>query len=100
MLSRLPWTPKPKEKPRAVSRIAKHRRETITAAIMRILDTGEPTKFAFEGACHAGLRARLCLEGTAWPQADKFANEVVNEALRRIGASRPTWQEGSPTRRR
>jgi hypothetical protein len=63
---------------------------------LSILAKGEPTKFAFEGACRHGLRSRLCLEGQPWATADKFAGEVVSEALRRLGAERPMWIEGQP----
>ncbi len=94
MLSRLPWTPKPKAT-RRDRRKGLHR-EPIVKAIARILDAGEPTKFAFEAACRHGLRARLCLAGTSWASADKFAGEIVAEALRRLGAARPSWLEGQP----
>jgi predicted nucleic acid-binding Zn ribbon protein len=78
------------------ARVAKHRRETITAAVVRILVKGEPTKFAFEGACRHGLRSQLCLDGHAWAAADKAAATIVGEALRRIGPRRPLWHEGQP----
>ena len=91
MLSRLPWKPKP-----AVKAKPKLHREPIIKAIARILDAGEPTKFAFEASCRHGLRSRLCLEGMAWAPADKFAGEVIKEALHRIGAARPSWLEGQP----
>lgn len=96
MHGRLPYLAKPKAKARFVARLAKHQRETMTAAVVRILAQGEPTKFAFEGACRHGLRSQLCLEGTAWAAADKFAAAIVGEALRRIGAVRPPWADGQP----
>lgn len=96
MHGRLPYLAKPKAKARFVARLAKHQRETMTAAVVRILAQGEPTKFAFEGACRHGLRSQLCLEGTAWAAADKFAAAIVGDALRRIGAVRPPWADGQP----
>jgi hypothetical protein len=94
MHGRLPFLAKPKDKPRDEARVAKHRRETMTRAVMRILALGESSKFEFEAACRHGLRSGLCLEGTRWGAADKFAAGVVEEALRRIGAVRPTWEQG------
>ncbi len=82
--------------PRAVVRMEKHRRETIIAAIVRILDCGRSSKFEYEAAAHHGLRSGLCLEGQQWAAADKSADEIVKEALHRIGATRPTWWQGQP----
>jgi predicted nucleic acid-binding Zn ribbon protein len=61
-----------------------------------ILDGGRASKFQFEGACRAGLRSRFCLSGSPWAEADKNAHLIVVLALHRIGASRPTWQQGQP----
>ncbi len=52
---------------------------TISPAFLK---QGEPTRFAFEGACrNAGVRSSLCLEGWRWPDADHTAVEVVAAAL-------------------
>ncbi|MCK0198980.1 hypothetical protein MWN34_18945 [Ancylobacter sp. 6x-1] len=65
----------------------------LTAKILR---TGQPTNFAFEGACLTGIRASLCLDGWTWPDAHDAARTVVGVALKQIGAIRPTWNQGQP----
>jgi hypothetical protein len=96
MLARLPWTPTvPVAKPKA-ARINKDRRAHIVRVIAAILVAGEPTKFAFEATCRHAVRSRLCLAGWRWSDADDMAADIVAMALRRIGAQRPTWQQGQP----
>lgn len=63
----------------------------VTASVLR---RGEPTVFAFEGAMRTGIRARLCLKGWGWDDADLAAEGVVAAALNMIGAERPDWREG------
>lgn len=92
----LPYLAKPKAKSREELRIAKHRRETMTRAVMRILDCGRSSKFEYEAAARHGLRSALCLEGWRWPEADRVAASIVEEALRRLGAQRPAWWQGQP----
>jgi hypothetical protein len=50
----------------------------------------------FEGPCRHALRSRLCLEGWKWADADAVANDIVQTALIRVGAERPSWEEGQP----
>lgn len=71
-------------------------REAITLAIVKILDAGQPTKFAFEGSCRHGLRSAFCLAGRSWPESDALAAAIVAEALRRLGAERASWWQGQP----
>lgn len=72
-------------------------RDPIVRRVAAILEMGRPTRFAFEGACRHGLRAaRLCGSSTTWRAADKFAALVVELALHRLGATRPTWAQGQP----
>lgn len=61
---------------------------------MDILDDFRLTQFEHEADCRHGLRAALCLQGFAWNQSDYEATRVVDEALQRIGAKRPTWYQG------
>lgn len=96
MHGRLPYLAAKRKEPRALLRMEKQRRETMTAAVMRILDCGRSSKFEYEASCRHGLRSGFCLDGHAWAAADKLAGEIVAEALRRIGAVRPTWQQGQP----
>lgn len=69
-------------------------RSRMVDAAASILKRGEPTVFAFEGAIRATIRARLCLKGWDWQDADFAAAGVVGAAMNVIGAQRPTWQEG------
>jgi hypothetical protein len=50
--------------------------------------------FEAEGSTRHGLRAALCLNGHPWARADAEAAEIVAEALRLLGAKRPTWHQG------
>lgn len=56
----------------------------------------EPTPFAAEGPCRAGIRESLCLDGWRWSRADDEAADIVAAALAEVGARRPTWQQGQP----
>jgi hypothetical protein len=72
-------------------------RDAIVKFIAAILERGEPTRWAFEGACRAGLRSHRCLTGETWQDADDWAARIVKHALHRIGATvRPTWEMGQP----
>jgi hypothetical protein len=75
-------------------RLAKERRRALVEKIVLILRKGQPTIFAFESACRAGLRSGFCIEGFGWTLADIEAAAIVESALRQIGACRPTWREG------
>lgn len=65
----------------------------VTASVLR---RGEPTVFAFEGLMRTSIRARLCLKGWGWDDADIAADGVVAAALNMIGAERPDWRQGQP----
>ena len=49
-----------------------------------------------EGPMQQGLRARLCLSGWKWLDADQAARATVEAALAKVGAERPSWAEGQP----
>ena len=72
------------------------RRRHLIEGTAYLLKTGQPTRFAFEGACRTGLRSTLCLQGWSWHDADAAAAEVVAAALAQIGAVRPTYQQAQP----
>lgn len=86
------------EKPKAVTdRVFEgQRREQVVEVILTSLREYSLTKFEYEGACRAGLRAKLCLQGHPWRIAEHEAKTIVAEALRRLGAVRPVWEEGQP----
>lgn len=52
--------------------------------------------FAYEGAFVAEMRSSLCMAGWPWSIADQAARDLVAEALRKIRAERPSWDEGQP----
>jgi hypothetical protein len=68
---------------------------SIQAAIT-ILMWGKFSPFEYEGPAIAGFRSALCLSGLPWRAADRRAVIIVSEALRRIGARRPSWNEAQP----
>lgn len=69
-------------------------REHLIEAIGGHLGKWQSSPFEFEGACRAGARAALCLAGDRWEEADQEAASLVEEALRKSGARRPTWEQG------
>jgi len=95
MLARVPWI-KPVAKVANARKLSKDRRRHLVETVAAILRLGQPTHFAFEGTCWHGLRSELCLDGWTWPEADHVAADIVATALRQLGASRPTWQQGQP----
>lgn len=72
----------------------KGRREHVVSKIMEVLRDWRQSPFENEGPALAALRSALCLEGHGWHRSDQQAAEVVADALRRIGAVRPTWLQG------
>ena len=81
---------------RAARTKAEQRREALVGVVAAILDKGEPTRFCFESATIAGLRAGWCLASWPWREADAQAREVVEAAFRRLGVERPRWIDGQP----
>ena len=47
-------------------------RRSLISSVAIILDKGEPTRFRFESACRHGLRARYCIKGWPWVEADRL----------------------------
>lgn len=79
-------------KPQPIFR-AEKRRHAINVA-MEVLSDWRQSPFEHEGPMRAGIRSALCLEGYDWPRSDVQAGEIVGEALRMLGARRPTWEQG------
>jgi hypothetical protein len=50
--------------------------------------------WGLEGPLRASIRADLCLQGWKWRDADELARDVVAAAHSRVGAKRPSWNEG------
>ncbi|WP_105437506.1 hypothetical protein [Neorhizobium sp. T25_13] len=72
------------------------RRRHLVNQVMDVLKDWRFSEFENEGPIRHGLRAAMCLEGNAWAFADQEAASVVLEGLNRIGAERPTWEQGQP----
>lgn len=77
-------------------RVSHDKTGAIRNRIAAIMEEAEPTPFAAEGPCRAGVRSSLCLQGWDWTPADTIAAEIVAAALNMVGARRPTWYEGQP----
>jgi hypothetical protein len=89
-----------RESLKAQRRKLKAEREALVNALVMLLrdarEAGAPSWFTLEGPAVAVIRAQLCLERWPWPAGDWAARDVVGEALARVGAERPSWQEGQP----
>lgn len=86
-------------KPKAGPKVP--RRATIVQAIADVIQEDWrngtcPTLLTYEGAIWAALRSGLCLEGMRWPDADRAARDMLQEAFAKTGAKRPSWKEGQP----
>lgn len=94
MLARTPRNrPAVPERPR---QLRSDRRAALRGKIAAIMARAEPTPFAAEGSCLAGIRSALCLQGWRWSAAQEEAAEIVRGALRIVGAKRPDWKQGQP----
>lgn len=74
-------------------------RKAKVDAVMDVLRDWRLSPFEHEGSARAGIRAGLCLAGykgksIGWHQADFEAECLVGEALKLMGAKRPTLLEG------
>ena len=69
-------------------------RQRVVDDVTEILRGWRSTPFEHEGSLLAGLRSALCSRGHGWARADAEVRQVVAEGLRRLGAKRPTWEEG------
>ncbi|MQW00866.1 hypothetical protein GHK46_27170 [Sinorhizobium medicae] len=86
------WLPKKKPEGQAIFK-GKHR-EHLISKVMESLSDWRSSPFENEGSCVAGFRGALCLQGHSWSAADTEARGLVADALRLIGAVRPTWDQG------
>lgn len=80
----------------APHKLNKDKQKSIREKITDMMREAEPTPFAVEGPCRAGIRSSLCLQSWPWEIADRIAAEIVTAALNVVGAKRPTWYEGQP----
>lgn len=80
------------QKPKQIFR-GKDRDHVVNEAL-NVMRDWRSTPFEYEGPVRAGLRSALCMKGHGWAISDHEAGEIVREGLRRIGATRPTWDQG------
>lgn len=69
------------------------RQQTVDRAI-ELMRYWRLSQFQYEATTRAGFRSALCLEGYSWQRSDQQAAEIVAEALRIMGAERPSWEAG------
>ena len=84
-------------RPASGRQLGEGKRKRLVLVATGLLRRGDPpTPFAREGWLIAAVRSALILSGGwTWRDADRAAREVTHEALRAIGAKRPTWKEAS-----
>ncbi len=69
--------------------------DSLARTIRIAFEAGETgSLWGLEGPLRASIRADLCLQGWKWRDADELAREVVAAAHSRVGAKRPSWNEG------
>ncbi|TFF27508.1 hypothetical protein E3C22_03360 [Jiella endophytica] len=76
--------------------ISGSRRQSLVDRLFDGMTGFHLTPFENEGPARHGVRSALCMDGHGWRQADREAKEIVDEALKRFGVPRPTWEEGQP----
>jgi len=69
-------------------------RETVINRVMDVMRDWRQSPFEHEGATTAALRSSLCLGGHGFSLSEAEAMDIVATCLRRLGAVRPTWEQG------
>jgi hypothetical protein len=81
--------------PKLACKLNDGQRRELVRVVRKILSYGELSKFEYEAFCRHSVRISLILESSwSWLAADLTAAEIVNRALRQIGAKRPRWIDG------
>ena len=81
-------------KPRQAIFKNKDQLEHVVRLAVEQLSDWRLSPFEHEGDVRAGMRSEMCLQSLRWDDADRAAASIVSEALTKIGAKRPTWEEG------
>lgn len=71
-------------------------RNNLTDRVYEFMRCWRSSRFEFEGSARHGLRSAFCLQGHSWRAADAEAKVIVERALHRLGAERPSWDQGQP----
>lgn len=84
-----------------MARLRASRRDSLVLSIATVIREDwragvTPTMLNHEGTLRALLRSGFCLGGMSWPLANQTAVEIITEAFRKAGATRPRWNEGQP----
>jgi hypothetical protein len=69
------------------------KRQHLINDVIDAMRDSQPSPFRWEAALRHGLRKWLCIDGYAWARADFEAEAVTSEALRVLGATRPSPDE-------
>ncbi len=69
-------------------------RKHYVSEIIGIIQDWRSTPFEHEGSSIAGIRTGLCMTGHSWIASHNEAETIVGEAFKRLGAKRPTYDEG------
>lgn len=69
-------------------------RGQIVDSAMDALRDWRLSPFENEGPIWAGIRSSLCLAGYSWVRSDFEAGLIVATGLARMGAQRPSWEQG------
>lgn len=70
------------------------KRKHVVDQVVQMLRAWRSTPFENEAAARHGLRSGFCIDGHPWRMSDHEAEAIVAEAFRRIGAKRPSFEEG------
>jgi hypothetical protein len=69
--------------------------DSLAHTIRLAFEAGETgSLWGLEGPLRASIRSDLCLQGWTWKDADELTRDILAAAFRRVGASRPSWNEG------
>ncbi|MER9199664.1 hypothetical protein NKH74_10645 [Mesorhizobium sp. M0933] len=70
------------------------KQEVIVDRLATILKSSNVSVFQYEAPARHGLRQAMLAKGFAWQRSDDEAHRLISAAFHRIGAVRPTWQQG------
>lgn len=70
------------------------KRKHLISEVMDFMRDWRQSPFEDEGGMIAALRSAWCIKGYDWRRSDHQAREIVSEALRLLGAKRPSWDQG------